>query len=176
MPFPRRSTRSTFRGRGARRRVTWEQISVNFDLGTPLIAQVTDLTIDTIGDQEATGGTVKRMIGEITVEHAAGAQAIERQHVGVGICVITKDALLGSVTPDPINTSTDQNQDWYFWATAERTLGPAGTDNGLIRFPIDIRSMRRLRGGYRLALVTQKDLTELGITVNVSMRLLWSVD
>jgi len=168
--MPHQRSRRSFRGRS--RPTTWEQIPNDFAMGVGIVEQVLDLSNSQIINNTSSGGTCIRMIGEVTVEHAAKAAANEIVNLGIGIAVVTKDGLLAGEVPDP-QATTDQNQDWYFWTTIDRTLGPAGANSGQIKVPIDIKTSRRLRGGYRLAMVFQKQLSELGYEVHVSMRLLW---
>jgi len=170
----RRRRRTSRSFRGTRRPTTWEQIPNKFLITAVGQSKILDLSNSQIINNLTSGGTCLRIIGSITVEHAAAAQALENVDMGFGICVITKDALAAGETPDPIG-AVDQNQDWYWWHTFNHEVGPAGTDEGLIKIPIDIRTSRRLRGGYRLALITQKTTTELGQDVVVSLRLLWAL-
>ena len=173
MPRPRFRTSRSFRG--AKRPTTWEQIPSSFTRSSAAGQSILDISNDNIIDDESSGGTCIRMIGTVSAEHDLGAQAIETVEFGYGIAVITKDALAAGAVPDPLAT-LDQNQDWYFWKTYKQTLGPAGTDNGLIVTDINIRSARRLRGGYRLAFIMEKAITELGMHFHVELRMLWKLN
>ena len=173
MAFRRSGRSRSFRG--SKRRTTWEQIPFQFTMPTAANTTVLDISNDNIIDDEASGGTCKRMIGSVTFEHALQAAAVEVMEMAVGIAVVTKDGLAAGAVPDPLST-VDQNQDWYFWRSFNSNVGIAGSDGGRVVFPIDIHTSRRLRGGYRLALVTEKAITELGIDVNISLRMLWSLD
>ena len=115
-----------------------------------------------------------RLIGALTMEHAGGAQAIEATEVAAGITVMTKDSFANGVSPSPL--VGDEEQDWYWWQSTMRSLGPAGTDGGNITFPISILTKRRLRGGFRLVFIASKGLTELGLDLHLSLRILWTLN
>jgi len=168
MPNRRRSRMS----RGARRPTTWEQIPNTTSLGPAAGKLLIDFSNDNIIDDESSGGTILRMIGSVRIEHDLRAQALEEQEVAIGITVVTKDAIAAFAVPDPLST-LDQNHDWYYWSSRNGTLGPAGSDDGSWVWNFDIRTSRRLRGGYRLVYIVEKDLTELGIEINTSVRNLW---
>ena len=169
--FRRRTSRSS---RGARIKTTWEQIDEDFlQLPGPSKTLI-DVSHTTITNELNSGGMSMRLIGKLQYEHAAGAQAIEGTEIAAGICVMTKDSFTSGVSPSPLNG--DEEQDWYWWNSAMHSLGPAGTDGGLITWPIEIKSKRRLRGGYRLVFIASKGLTELGLDVHLSMRVLWSLN
>lgn len=115
------------------------------------------------------GGTALRMIGDIRVETSgAGADHID---LDVGIGVITSEAFLLGVGPDP---ATDLTQDWYYWKHLDSHLPGNLSDSmnqGMIDF--DIRTSRRLRQGYFLALILQKGITSSVINLSVGIRILW---
>ena len=169
----RRSRRgSSFRGR--RKPTTWEQIISNFNMPTAATTAVLDLSNQTLISNNNSYGTCLRMIGRVTIEHGLGEAATELADLAIGVCVVTKDAAASLTVPDPQN-STDRNQDWYYWDSRLQTLGPAGADGGLMEFEINIHTARRLRGGYRLIMVFQKQITELTYRGDLAMRLLWTL-
>ena len=163
------------RSRGRKRVWQWEQIPSNFTLITATASAFINISHSKIINGETSGGTVRRLIGELAVEHDLGAQALELTNFAVGITVVTTDALAAFALPDPLST-VDEDHPWYFWDSRQQTLGPAGTDHGLIRIPIDIKSSRHLRGDYRLAFCMSKGITELGLKAHLSLRLGWNLD
>ena len=133
---------------------------------------VLDLTPTAISAVDGiSGGTTKRMIGDIRIE----TSAIFADHVDldVGILVVTADALAVGVVPDP---ATDATQDWYFWSHLDTHL-PANDSNTMNQgiIPIDIKTSRRLRQGYRLVLVLDKGTTASAVNLSVGLRILWNL-
>ena len=101
----------------------------------------------------------------------AGGQAVnEIFNIGVGVAVITKDALSVGTVPDPLS---DLEQDWYYWHSWEGNLGFA---DGQHYKEFDNRSARRLREGYRLAWIFQNFTQELVGEVQVNLRTLWTLE
>ena len=90
---------------------------------------------------------------------------METTNYGFGICVVTKDGLAGGAVPLPLS---DFEQDWYWWEAGNQRQN----SESVITLPIDVRTSRRLRGGYRLALIGQNGVNELSTFVDVSLRTL----
>ena len=51
----------------------------------------------------------------------------------------------------------------------------SGAITSVMDVPIDIRSMRRLREGYRLVMVVVKDDSIQDAVMNLAMRILWKL-
>ena len=93
---------------------------------------------------------------------------VDAEQVFIGICVVTEDALAAFALPDP---GSDFNQDWYYWA-ARNTR--ATENDSLVSWDADIRSARRLRGGYRLVMIVEAPASNVNdIAISPSMRNLW---
>ncbi len=116
--------------------------------------------------------TIRRMIGHATAfiqDPTVTAQG--ELIIALGIAVVTQDGLAAGAVPDPFS---DFNQDWYYWTM--RTLQILSTTPSVVQvdWDFDIRSMRRLRGGYALAMMTESELDLNDFQVNISLRNLWS--
>jgi len=111
----------------------------------------------------------KRLIGTMTLTPVSGVAA-QDYNVSIGIAVVTADAVAAGVVPDPVG---DAQQDWYYWTAWEGELNSAGQSNWTKEF--DIRTSRRLREGYRLMFQSENSVQELGATLFVRLRTLWSL-
>jgi len=172
MPTRSRSRRSP-RGRTSRRKTTWDQVTTGFIMGAGLNTVVTDITNRLIILTGYTGGTIVRMIGNIIFENSGLAQ--DHALFDIGVCVVTEDALTAGATPDP---EGDPGQDWYYWShkSLHGQAVDISIDSGIaMRDQFDIRTARRLREGYRLALVIHKSATSQIWNVDVGMRNLWAL-
>ena len=88
----------------------------------------------------------------------------------MGIAVVSEDALAATAVPDP---ASDFNQDWYYWTGRSiKVRAPEGPQ--VVTWDADIRSMRRLRGGYRLVMVSETGANEDSLEIHTTMRLLWT--
>ncbi len=114
--------------------------------------------------------TLQRMIIDIDYGMSGSPTNTVEQEMFLGVAVVTRDARVGGIVPTP---ASNFNQDWYYWTRMmhkQFTLdGPPFTSRSA-----DIRSRRRLRGGYDLILVLENVTQQLATVLNVSMRLLWS--
>ncbi len=173
------TTRRRFRSRGStrgmRQRTTWEQTLNSFVMTGPAQRFIIDLSHVTIRDSENSGGTCKRLIGSVKAENAGSGD----EHIvfSTGITVMTADAAVAALTPDP---SSDFDQDWYFWQGQAFHLHQAGalasTDSMVEIAKIDIHTARRLRGGFRLVMIIEKGVTvEVAWNLTVGLRALWSL-
>ena len=72
------------------------------------------------------------------------------QQLGVGIWVVQHEGLTGDGAADVLN---DFQQDFYYWTT--QFLAPDNAADLQRRWSIDIRTSRRLRGGYGLLFKAQ---------------------
>jgi len=114
--------------------------------------------------------TIQRAIMHFEMTTNVSAPQAGGNFMAVGIAVITEDAFTASALPDP---EVDFNQDWYYWT--RRQMIPTTTEtNGMVTWDVDIRTRRKLRGGYVLAMVVQTSTQEVALDLDVSMRLLWN--
>ena len=175
MTTSRRSRSGGFRRRAPRQPTTWFNKRINFVQTGAAQSTLTDISHPTISAFSNSGGICKRLIGAITWENASAND--DHFDLGVAIAVVTEDALTGSEVPTPLDFS-DQDQGFYFWATRSIHLETSSVDaaGSQLTIPIDIRTSRRLRGGYRLVLVAEKGVTvEVSLNVSISLRSLWTV-
>jgi len=92
-----------------------------------------------------------------------------QQFVSIGIAVITADAFAAGATPDP---EGDFDQDWFYWTRRAAFFEQNGSQQ-LWPWDVDIRSMRVLRGGYKLVMITENPTNGSVLNLHTSMRLLW---
>ena len=158
----------TVRSPGApvvRRKTTWFNTHQTVLLSN-LSGQVAfDISHPAIVAGYESSGTVVRFIAEVL--GTSQAPVGEPVTLGLGVAVISEDAMQVPVTPSPL---TDVNQDWYYWWAGTPTLGQDRTER---LFSVDIRSARKLRGGYRLSMTWQNFLSEVGTELSVMVRTLW---
>ena len=163
----RRGSRRSFRSRGPKPKLSWDQTSFVHILalaGGSLVTDITNLHISAAGGAGIPTGTCIRMVGNLTVfQRAIG---VEEQNYNIGVSVMTADALFAGATPDPRD---DVLQDWYYWRGWEGMV----SDDQNHEASFDIRSSRRLREGFRLAWVTQNSSTEVDAEMRVHLRTLW---
>ena len=155
---------------GPRRKVSWENLAVNHSHGVMASVVFTDLTPEPMQTVHLGVGTatIRRMLGHLTLSvQAADAAA---SFMSVGVAVVSQDALAAGALPDP---EGDFNQDWYYW-TRRSILVPALGGLFQLDWDFDIRSMRRLRGGYALVFISESPLNPQITDLEVSMRTLWS--
>jgi len=172
MTTHRRSTRGRSSGRTRRVPTTWEQIQTPINFPIVAVSSSFDITQQTIRLQENTGGTIIRTIGEFAFFPDTGTALGDEAIVSLGICVVTKDALAAGALPDP---STDLEHDWYYWVSTRFAPVAGGGEDSTFRFKWDIRSSRRLREGYRLVLLAEKEVSEGTFAGLLSMRNLWQL-
>jgi len=113
------------------------------------------------------GGTCLRLLGNLN--YSTTAASFEEYNLGVGVAVVTADALTAGATPDPLS---DLSQDWYYYHAWEGNLGFEAQHYQ----EFDIRSARRLREGYRLGWVTQSFTMEVAGKLFVRLRSLWTLE
>jgi len=171
MPTYRRrsSSRST---RRPRIRTTWNQSFHEFVQTGGAQQTVFDISHPLITDNETSGGTCLRLIGDLRFEN--GGASADHITLGIGISVVTADSIFSSAAiPDPL---ADFRQDWYFWRASAWHLSPAGDPTSFVSIPIDIRSSRRIREGFRLAAIVDKAVTtETSWNLVLSLRTLWTL-
>jgi len=169
MPARRVSRRSGRAGRQTSRRpTTWENIIIQHAHGTVGEEVVTDLTVEPMGTSLVGTATLIRSIIRLQWNKDTSGVATAIQQLAIGITVMTNDAFAGLVVPDPLS---DFQQDWYYW----QALGTAWNINGeAVVVEADIRSARRLRGGFKLVLITESPASNsLDTELWMTMRNLW---
>ena len=112
--------------------------------------------------------TLQRMILHVDTTYLDANVDLGQSFYSIGIAVVAQDNL--AQLPDP---EADFNQDWYYWT---RRMHKQNTlDNPpMISFDADIRSKRRLRGGYALKMMVENPVNPDPLVVHISMRLLWT--
>ncbi len=90
--------------------------------------------------------------------------------VAIGMAVVTLDAITGLVLPDPL---TDFQQSWYYWT--ERFMQSAAGTINQVDWDVDLRTARRLRGGYGMVIISETPLLGASSTLNITMRNLWRI-
>ena len=149
------------------RPMTWHNQSTTLSL-TPAAGQkLVDLSHPRIQSGAEGTGTCIRMLLTVGIHNAAATTTPDITSIGIGVGVLTADALAALVSPDPLS---DTDQDWYYWWGGSRQVSSLG-----LEWSADIRSARKLRGGYRLVLVAENETNELTTVVDVTARTLWKM-
>ncbi len=168
MPTGRRSRRSSS-VRAPRRKTSWEQ---NLFTHVKLVAgsqSITDISHQMIQNLTEPTGTCLRIVGSTNYQTDAAFGTSQHSNVTYGVCVVTADALAGGAVPDP---HLDLNQGWYVWDSWSGLL--SGNGEQWTRY-FDIRTSRALRGGYRLAFVSNNTIMEVEADLHMRFRCLWSM-
>ncbi len=167
----RRGSRRSSARRTSRKRTTWENLFIEQAHGTAGEQKVTDLTPEPMGAAGIGTATIVRSIISFSYMLDAAATTATPQQLGIGITVVTNDAFAALAVPDPLS---DFAQDWYYWtARAMRLQLDAMTQ---ISWDVDIRSARRLRGGFKLAIISQSPASnDVDTTLFITMRNLWQI-
>ncbi len=134
---------------------------------------VSDLTPEPMQTVHAGVGTatIKRAILNFSLMPEEANTDATAAQIFYGIGVVTEDALAALAVPDP---ASDFNQDWYYWRAQTIKVQTTNGGDQFVSWEADIRSQRRLRGGYRLILVVQAVTAPYQTRVHAGMRLLWS--
>jgi len=156
---------------GARQKVRWIQVIAGFTMVAAVAQTFIDISPPRVSNLVATGGTIKRTIGQIAIETAG--VAADHVDFDVGIAIVTLDAVTALAVPDP---ATEIDYNWYFWQHLDAHLpGNAAAAMNQGRVEWDIKTMRKLQPGYRLVLVMDKSSSTDILNVSVGMRNLWSI-
>jgi len=93
--------------------------------------------------------TVLRMLGEYTIGVTGAPAAVDSVIIGVGVAVVSTDALAAGTgsLPDPFG---DQTYPWLYWAAhafhyTDTNLNSASA-SASIRKEISVKSMRKIKG------------------------------
>ena len=167
MTTQRRTARRPGGSVPARRATTWHnQLALVTQTAVASLV-TTDLTHNMIAAGQEPGGSCVRLILEVRVSSAATVPELES--FAIGVAVVTADALVAGSAAMP-NPLSDEDQDWYYWWGSD---GIATTSTEILVARVDIRSARKLRGGYRLVILTENGLNELALNVSIMARTLW---
>ena len=162
-----RHRRGSFSRRGAKRPTTWQQDL----LSLPLTVAAQQFILDVSPTQIISGfdstATLKRTIGHIDLfNDGIGSESFLTT---VGMCVVTSEAIVASVVPDPL---FDLEQDWYYWKAVEPRLSP---ETPSYSWEFDLKTGRRLREGYRLVFIMEHPIFEVTGHLLLSLRTVWSI-
>jgi len=168
MPRPR--GRRQFTRRGSAGRTSWDQSLLTVAMVAGAAQAVVDLSSLSISNLTSPTGTILRLIGGLLFKSQDTPTQVA---IAAGISVVTIDAFTAGATPDPLG---DPGQDWYWWrgATLDLPASPAAL-GPLPSWDVDLRTSRRLREGFRLALVIDKNASTIAIDVSVAFRGLWKM-
>ncbi len=159
-------------GRSQRRKVSWENLAFNLSIAGG-VAVAVDLTPEPMQTVHLGVGTatVRRSLLHFDLSNNLASTSSITQFVSFGIAVVSEDALAALALPDP---ESDFNQDWLYWTRRAVKHSSAGAGAEQTSWDSDIRSMRRLRGGYRLVGIAETPMNALTIDLHISARFLWS--
>jgi len=169
------TTRRLFRrGRGRSTRpkqtTTWAQFALSFAMTAaagPIV--FFDLTPEPMRSSSTRGqATLLRAI--LSFNFSADANNVDPQLAAIGIYVLGHEAFDQTAFSDPLG---DDQQSWYYWSfmTVSKVAGSAPQQH----WEADIRTKRRLRSGYKLAVVTNNPLNDSATDLTMSARLLWAL-
>ncbi len=165
--FVRTRSRRSFQG--VRTPTRWENLIFEFVQTAAASQNILDLTPEPMATDLQGTATIKRMIGKLQVVSLSDAGSA--QETLIGIAVITNDAFAAGAVPDPL---TDAQQSWYYWNHI--IVVPVGGAPHVTVVDFDMRTMRKLRGGYKLVAVVQNGTNVIALTVFATFRNLWVVD
>ena len=147
--------------------MTWHNQRATLVLTAAASQNQLDLSHPRIQSGAEGTGTCIRMLLTVGIHNAALTTAPDITSIGVGVCVVTADAFVAQALPDPL---FDTDQDWYYWWGGSRQVSSLG-----LEWSVDVRSARKLRGGYRLVLVAENVINELITNVDLTIRTLWKM-
>jgi len=173
MATRRVSRRGRSPSRSPGRATLWENISVEHAHGTVGEEVVTDLTPEPMATALVGTATLIRSVMNFRYGIDAAGSSDTAQQVALGITVMTNDAFAALAIPDPL--TGDFQQGWYYW-TARQVLGAGSGGPREMFWEADIRSARKLRGGFKLVMVSETTaINDLGTALFINMRNLWQI-
>lgn len=172
MTTRRRSPRR--RGGSVRQRVTWQNDPLSFTLGSTGTPVFFDLTPEPLKGGDPRHGTAVCMRLIMSAElNSISAVTDVPQAMGLGIYVLTQEAIQQTSVLGPLDANSDI-QDWYYW-TARSTFRESSTIADHTTWEVDLKSKRRLRGGYGMVIVAAADTSNtVSLLLNVGIRTLWA--
>ena len=164
----KRRSQPRFTRRAAKRPVQWANLVFQHIHPAAATEIFSDFSPNAIRNGTAETATLRRLILHFDYNVQA---ALNVAQIAIGITIVTEDALdpIAQI-PDPL---FDAEQSWYYWANREYSA-PAGAGT-MSQWDADIRSMRKLRGGFRIIAISETPPTTFPTNVTISMRALWSV-
>jgi len=174
MSTQRTNRRSTGRRPRAPRRVTiWENLAFSTVFAIGGNQDIADLTPEPMATSLVGTATLVRMVAQWSITIPVAVISPTPNFHSVGIAVVTADAFTAAALPDP---ESDFQQSWYYWNRWMVRINAAVTSTVEAHFPVDIRTARRLRSGYKLVMINETPVTNtLSLQLAISMRLLWQV-
>ena len=165
-----RRTQAPARRTGPRLKTQWENLSIQFDMTAALNIVGADLTPEPIQTITGDVGTavLRRSILHFDIDFVATDAAIHA--FSFGILVMTASGFDQGAFEDPEGSAF---QSYLYWT--RRTVNPASPGARHLSWDADIRSMRRLRGGYKLIALASHPIQVLPAEILMSGRFLWSV-
>ncbi len=167
-----RSARSLSRRRGSFARPTnWENLIVDFSHPSAASTVFLDMTPSPIRSLSSGVATIVRMIGHMEwfSANSTGPPPVA-MHITCGVAVVTADAIAGAVLPDPLD---EAEHGWLYWTNRTLLLGQDGQGKAITSWDFDIRTSRKLRGGYGLVFITETVAEEFASVARLSIRNLW---
>ncbi len=164
---PRRSVRTRRVGK-----TSWENLNFSISLTAAASQVISDLTPEPMQTtHEGVGlAVIQRMIAHVDFGFNATDVSAAAHDFAIGIGVVTLDAFAAGAVPDPLSNF---DQDWYYW-THRQFKRTTAAEQALASFDFEIRSKRRLRGGYALVMVVENPVQLDAMNVNIAMRNLWN--
>ena len=156
-------------GGSARVKTTWNNLAFTFGLstlGVVVFAEITPVNLNNTG-------TLLRSIISFSADQLDPVLTVPQEYA-IGIAVQTRQAIDNLEILEPL---ANMDQDWYYWTG--RTLFREGAAESVTgdRWEVDLRSKRRLRGGYGLVITMEPAIANLvDIDVTVGLRQLWAID
>jgi len=155
------------------RATIWENISVEHPHGTAGEEVFTDLTPEPMATALIGTATLIRSIMNFRYGADAVGTSSVVQQVGLGITVMTNDAMAGTALPDPL--TGDFQQAWFYWTVRQITLQSTSVPREQF-WDADIRSARKLRGGFKLVIISESVSTnDIDTSLFINMRNLWQI-
>ncbi len=157
--------------RNPRAKVSWENLAFTANLTAAVNIVIADLTPEPI--QTVTGDVGTATLRRAIMHFDLSQDAVGDNNVNIGtigIYVAGHEGFDQNAVSDP---EGDFFQDWYYWTRRAIMRDTAG-EAAMVSWDADIRSMRKLRGGYKLVMVVTHPLNGNPLELRTSMRLLWS--
>jgi len=166
-----RRSRAPARG-GPKRATTWENLCIEFPHGTAGEEVIFDLTPEPMATALVGTATLIRSIMDLWFYTDGVGNTTTIQQVALGITVMTNDAFAAAAVPDPL--TGDFQQAWYYWSCMQLVHNASGVPPSTRT--VDIRTARKLRGGFKLVAITESLSTnDIDTALFLNMRNLWQI-
>ena len=158
--------------RGGRRRSGSSRRSYEWNNTTTdevVLAANSQITVDMTSDFRnligRAGCTLVRIVGELSVRPAGGANILHQWTAGISM--VEEDAATALIFPDP---RTDQGIGWLWWIGGHEFESSLDTK----KYLVDVKGQRRFRNrGDQLHFIIENDLTSDSIGWAVNFRALF---